>query len=228
MLMIPKGEMNMFRRVFSLIMICAMVLAAAFVPAAAETAEEPAEGMNRVIFYWFSDGANYDKCDMWIWFPNADGRGYLFEPCDYGVRVMLDVPESVEKVGYIVRKDCSEPGGTSWGSATKDVDADRYAEITGRVTEVYLKPGDSHQYLSKDGGQTLYEEKTFQLAGITTMNEIQYFINPAARIESLDQVKVTSDGREVKIEKLSSLNNNVITGKIILAEELDLTKEYTV
>ena len=216
----------MFRRICSLILGLAMVLA--MIPAVAEDAFEPPEGMNRVIFYWYGDGVDYSTCDMWIWFPNADGRGYLFEPCDYGVRVVMDVPADVKQVGFIVRTNCSDPGGASWGSATKDVDADRYADVTGRVTEVFLKPGDSHMYLSKDHGQTLYEEKKFTMAGITALNEIQYFLNPATRIESLDQVRVTADGREIPVVGLSSLNNNVITGKITLGEELDLSKVYVV
>ena len=215
------------RRAAAIGLLLAMLFTLA-VPAAAEDPGEPAEGMNRVIFYWYGDGADYDTCDMWIWFPNADGRGYLFEPCDYGVRVVLDVPESVSQVGFIVRKACSEPGGKSWGSATKDVDADRYAEVTGKITEVFLKPGDSHMYLSNDHGKTLYEEKKFTLAGITAMNEIQYFLNPATRIESLDQVRVTAEGQEIPVTGLSSLNNNVITGKITVDGELDLSKAYTV
>ena len=218
----------MFRRICSFILGLAMMLALAIPAAGAEDASDIPEGMNRVIFYWYGEGADYDTCDMWIWFPNADGRGHLFEPCDYGVRVVIDVPEDVKQVGFIVRTGCSDPGGASWGSATKDVDADRYADVTGKVTEVFLKPGDSHIYLSKDHGVTLYEEKKFTLAGITAMNEIQYFLNPATRIESLDQVKVTLDGQEIPVVGLSSLNNNVITGKITLGENLDLSKVYTV
>ena len=216
----------MVRRICSFILGLAMVFA--LIPAGAEEIPEPAEGMNRVVFYWYGEGVDYDTCDMWIWFPNADGHGYLFEPCEYGVRVVLDVPEDVSQVGFIVRTDCSDPGGAGWGSATKDVDADRYAEITGKVTEVFLKPGDSHIYLSKDHGKTLYEEKKFTLAGITAMNEIQYFLNPATRIESIDQVRVSADGKDIPVTALSSLNNNVITGKITLGENLDLAKVYTV
>ena len=218
----------MFRRFCSLVVGLAILFTLVIPAAGAEETGEPAEGMNRVVFYWYGEGVDYATCDMWIWFPNADGRGYLFEPCDYGVRVVLDVPEGVDKVGFIVRKACSDPGGTSWGSATKDVDADRYADITGKVTEVFLKPGDSHMYLSNDHGKTLFEEKKFTLAGITAMNEIQYFLNPATRLESLDQVRVTADGQEIPVTGLSSLNNNVVTGKITVDGELDLSKVYTV
>ena len=188
------------------------------------------EGMRQVVFYWYQDSGNYDACDMWIWLPEKDGRAYLFHPCEYGAKVVLNVPEDTSKVGFIVRRDCSDPGGTSWGSATKDYDGDRYAELTGDVTEVYLKPKDENQYKSDDHGKTLYQEKKMTMAGITGMNEIQYYLNPAVRIESLDQVKVTEQdtGRKLEVTGLSSLNNQVITGKITVGEELDLSRIYTV
>ena len=219
----------MMKRMLSLLTALLMLLAVIPVSAGAEEYTLPMEeGKNQIIFYWDAEDANLDNCDMWIWFPNADGRGYLFHPCEYGGKVALNVPEDVGQVGFIVRRDCSEPGGTGWGSAVKDYDGDRFAVITGRTTEVYLKTGDGHQYLSNDGGKTLYEEKTFTLAAVTAMNEIQYYINPAARIGSMDQVRVTEGGRPVEVIGLSSLNNEVVTGKITLAEELDLSKVYTV
>ena len=143
---------------------------------------------------------------------------------------MLNVPESESKVGFIVRRNCSDPGGASWGEATKDYDGDRYAEITGDTTEIYLLPGDENLYKSDDGGKTLYQEKLLSMAGITAMNEIQYHLTPAVRLESLDQVKVTDreTGRQLEVIGLSSLNNNVITGKITVGEELDLSRIYTV
>ena len=202
--------------------------------AAAEGEEEfmlpREEGMRQLTFYWFRDTGNYDNCDMWIWFPDADGKGYLFHPCEYGAKVVLNVPKEISKVGFIVRTDCSEPGGNSWGSATKDYDKDRYAELTGDTTEIYLKPGDASQYKSDDHGKTLYQEKKMTMAGITEPDKIQYFLTPAVRIESLDAVKVRDreTGRELEVTALSSLNNQVITGTVTLGEELDLSRAYTV
>ena len=121
-------------------------------PAVEEYTLEREEGCNQLTFYWHADGVDYSKCDMWIWYPNADGKGYLFHECEYGAKVVLNVPEDVTEVGFIVRRDCSEPGGTSWGNATKDYDGDRFAEITGPDTVIYLKPGDGAQYFSNDGG----------------------------------------------------------------------------
>ncbi|MCR5611554.1 MAG: type I pullulanase [Clostridiales bacterium] len=185
-------------------------------------------GTNRLVFYWTAEGVNYDKCDMWIWYPNADGHGYLFHRCEYGVKVMLNVPEDVTEVGFIVRKNCSDPGGASWGDAEKDYDGDRWAKIEGDVTEIYLKAGDGAQYKSNDGGKTLYQEKEFNLAGIVAMNKIKYNITPALRITSLDQIKVYEGDREIEIEEVSSLDNEVVTGIITLKEELDISKVYTV
>ena len=186
------------------------------------------DGCNQITFYWNSDGADYSKCDMWIWFPNADGRGYLFHECEYGAKVVLNVPEDVKEVGFIVRRNCSDPGGTSWGDATKDYDGDRYADITGHDTAVYLKAGDGAIYLSNDGGKTLYQAKEFKMAGIVAFDKIKYTVSPATRITSLDQIKVKEGEREIEVKELSSLNNEVITGVLTLKEELDVTQAISV
>ena len=197
-------------------------------PAGTEYTLEREPGTNQLIFYWKVDNVDLSKCDMWIWYPNADGRGYTFHDWAYGGKVILNVPEDITEVGFIVRRDCSQPGGTSWGDATKDYDDDRYAQITGEVTEVYLLPGDGAQYISTDGGKTLGQSNQFSLAEITEMNKIRYHITPATRFTSLDQIKVLDGDREIPVESLSSLNNEVIMGDITLAEDLDFSKVYTV
>ena len=189
-------------------------------------AREP--GTNQLTFYWKAQDVDLSKCDMWIWFPNAEGKGYPFHPCDFGGKVVLNVPEEITELGFIVRKNCSDPGGTSWGEATKDFESDRFAVITGEETVIYLLPGDGAQYVSEDGGVTLTQSKKFTLADIVDLNQIRYHITPATRFTSLDQVKVLDGDRELKIEDLSSLDNEVISGVITLAEELDFSKTYTV
>ncbi|MBO6061688.1 MAG: hypothetical protein J6P98_06210, partial [Clostridia bacterium] len=39
-------------------------------------------GCNKLTFYWNYPDADYSTCDMWIWYPNKDGRGYPFHPCE--------------------------------------------------------------------------------------------------------------------------------------------------
>ena len=194
----------------------------------AEYTLAPQEGCNQLTLYWSYPGEDYEKCDVWVWFPGRDGHGELFHPCAYGAKAVVNVPEEVSEVGFIVRRDCSDPGGSSWGSATKDFDGDRFAEITGRDTAIYLKSGEQMQYTSKDGGVTLDPIRVFKLAGIQSPTEIRYSLSPAKRIASLDEVAVYDGGTRLAVSALSSLNNEVVSGTITLAEPLDLSRSYEV
>ena len=194
---------------------------------AEEYTEEIPEGHNQITFYWTWDGS-YENCDIWIWWGDKAGKGYLFHECEYGGKVIVNVPEGVTEIGFIVRRDCSDPGGSSWGSATKDYEQDRFATIEGRETFVYLQPGDPSQYKSNDGGKTLYMTKKFTMAGMMDINKIQYRVTPKMTITSLDQVKVYDGEREVAIASISTLNKEATFGDIVLAEELDLGKVYRV
>ena len=185
------------------------------------------DGCNQLVLYWHADRAvDINTSDVWIWWGDVAGKGYTFLPCAYGFKCVVNVPEDVKEVGFIVRTDCSEPGGTSWGSATKDFEADRFAVITGKETHIYLVSGDGAQYYSEDGGKTLEQIRIFTQAGIVSANEIRYTVAPAVRISDLSQIKLTLDGKEVAIEKLSVLGNKVVSGVITTAKPLDITKNY--
>ena len=185
------------------------------------------EGYNRVTFYWTYPGS-YDSCDMWLWWEGKDGRGYPFTPCDYGGMVTVDVPEGIAEIGFIVRRDCSEPGGSAWGSATKDYEQDRFAVIEGRETEIYLKSGDPAQYSSSDGGKTLDMAKKLNFAAMVDERELEYRIEPAMTVTDLGQIKVYEGNREVEITGLSSLGQETTFGRIELAESLDPAGNYRV
>ena len=213
---------------------------------AAESAPDPAEapapapipadeytlekepGCRQLTLYWTRSDTDYDKCDVWIWFPGRDGHGELFHPCAYGVKCVVNVPEDVSEVGFIVRRDCSEPGGSSWGEATKDVEEDRFAVLTGEETRIYLKSGVIEQFSSLDGGATLEPIRVFTMAGIVSPTQIRYFISPSAELTDLAQVHVREGEREIAVKSLSSLNNKVITGVIEVEEVLDVSKAYSV
>ena len=194
-------------------------------PTEAEYTEPLQEGYNQVTFYWSYPGT-YENCDMWIWWDNKDGKGYPFHPCDYGAKVIVNVPEEITEVGFIVRRDCSDPGGSSWGNATKDFEQDRFAAIEGRQTEIYLKTGDASQYISNDGGKTLTMAKKFTMAGMTDQNHLQYRITPAAMISELSQIKLYKDDTPVAITEVSSLGKEAASGIITTAEPLDLAGNY--
>ena len=223
----------LYKRLISLLL-SALLLALPLMGCLAEEAEEDEytlerePGTRQLTLYWYRPDTNYETCDMWIWFPGGDGSGHLLHPCAYGVKCVVNVPESVSEVGFIVRRNCSDPGGSSWGEATKDYGDDRFAILTGDETSIYLKPGDGMQYTSPDGGQTLEPIRIFQIAGIITPTQIRYFISPALRIESLSDVHVRQGERELEVTGLSSLNNQVVTGVITVGEELDIALPYTV
>ena len=130
-------------------------------------------GCNQLTIYISLKGNSktYDPkvSDIWCWWEDKAGQGYLLNECQYGYKIVLNIPEEVKEVGFIVRTYCSEPGGNSWASATKlGTDENRFIIMneTGDTT-VYLKADDAAQYSSKDGGKTLKVIKKFSIAGIT-------------------------------------------------------------
>ena len=185
------------------------------------------DGYNQVTFYWDYKG-DPETADFWIWHGDVAGKGYAVYPCAYGVKCVINVPDTVSEIGFIPRYNCSDPCGTEWGTATKDYEGDRFVVITERETVVYLVSGDPTQYYSKDGGKTLLIKHDIGIVAMTSFTTLQYSITPRTKIESLDQIKVYADGEQMEIAQLSSLGKNVSNGIITLTERLDPSKKYTV
>ena len=190
------------------------------------------DGYNQLTLYW-KGKTNYATADIWIWYADVNGQGYTFHECEYGGKVVVNIPEDVNEVGFIVRTNCSEPGGSTWGSCIKDYDQDRFVEIEGKETVIYLKSGDPYQYHSEDGGKTLIQIKKLALAGIVEDNKIKFNVTPNVKLTSLNQVKLYEGNREVQIEKItdktgyqSMLNRSIGTAYITVLETLDLGKNY--
>ena len=196
-------------------------------------------GCNQLTIYISLKGNSktYDPkvSDIWCWWEDKAGQGYLLNECQYGYKIVLNIPEEVKEVGFIVRTYCSEPGGNSWASATKlGTDENRFIIMneTGDTT-VYLKADDAAQYSSKDGGKTLKVIKKFSIAGITELSNrngygvIQYNLTPATTITSLDQIKVFDGDRQLNI-KVSKMGSSTTSADITVLEELQINKTYRV
>ena len=196
------------------------------VPPTEEYTEPIPEGYNQVTFYWTWDGS-YENCDVWAWWGDVAGKGYLFHECEYGAKAVVNVPEGVEELGFIVRRDCSDPGGSSWGSATKDYEPDRFAPIEGKETHVYLKSGDPALYKSNDGGRTLDQTKKITIVTMADESKLLYRITPKAELAPSD-ITVYQGDRAVEILSLSTEGKEAANGYIELAEPLDLTAAYRV
>ncbi len=186
---------------------------------------EKEEGKNQLTIYW-QGNADPATTDIWMWWEGKDGSGYNVHECGYGLKVVVNVPIEIDKVGFIVRTDCSDPGGSAWGTATKDYDQDRFAIITGEETFIWLKEGDGSQYTTKDNGETFEMIKLFTNAGMINLSQIQYNLTPACEIQSLSDVRLTCGNEVIEITAVSSLGNKVDNGIIQVAGQLDITKEY--
>ena len=182
-----------------------------------------ADGTNQLTIYWDYDG-EISTASFWIWPEGGDGRGYLVTKCEYGVKCVVDIPEGITRVGFIACYNCDNPGGTSWIGGVKDYDGDRYVDMNGDTT-IYLKRGDSVIYFSEEEANAV--APTISAAGMTSFTTISYKLPKALRVTSLDQIKVMDGDRRIEVVSLSTLNNQVNHGEITVAENLDLSKTYT-
>ncbi len=187
------------------------------------------DGYNQLTLYWNNKKGVYDNCDIWLWFPGADGRGHTFHECGYGGKVVINVPQDVTEVGFIVRTGCSDPGGTSWGTATKDgTDSDRFAIIEGRETVIYLKSGDQYQYTSNDGGKTLVQIKKLSMVGIINSNEISFSVTPSAKITDFSQIRITDGENEIPVVSVSPMGRLSGQFYVKIDGDFDLSKIYSI
>lgn len=182
----------------------------------------------RLTIYWNgNDGTN--NCDVWAWWDGKAGSGHRLQPCGYGAKCTIDVPVCVEAIGFIVRTNCSDPCGTSWGTAYKDWPEDRTVELKGRETTIYLRTGDGNQYTSRDEGRTLDPIRVFSFAEMVDRRTIRYHINPAATIVQKSQITVTDeDGAKAKVVIMEPLGQDSQIGTVTLEDDLDISRRYTV
>lgn len=187
------------------------------------------DGKNQITFYYNRSAGNYDKCDIWMWEEGgAEGRGFLLYECEYGAKAVINIDENCARVGFIVRTNCSDPGGTSWGTATKDgTQDDRFVSIKERETFVYLKGGDKKAYSSSDGGKTLVEIKSVDMADLRDLRTVQYAVSSASAMTTeIGSVKLKDGGgNEVKIAEIKSVSK--LHAQIKTESELSLNKAYT-
>ncbi len=188
---------------------------------------EREDGCRQITFYWTHSNLDIATSDIWVWWDGKEGSGYLMHECDYGAKAVINVPENINQVGFIVRRDCSDPGSDAWGDATKDFSEDRFAILEGDSTYIWLKPGDGAQYTSNDG-KTLMQIKKFTLAGIIDLHKIQYSVTPALKLTGYKQISVYQGEKKMTITDITNLGVEASNAVITLDEEIDISKEYRV
>lgn len=209
--------------IFCALLSCLLVFAACGGNSGEETEYElPLEDGCRQVTIYYNRAEGYSDCDVWLWYGTVAGRGYEFHECDYGAKVVVNVPASTEEIGFIIRTGSTNPGGTTWTTEKKDgTDSDRKIALKGDYTVVYTKAGDGNNYTSSDGGKTLEIIRFLSMADMQDATHIKVTLSDNSKITK-DKVKVKkSDGSEVTV---NSVSDNILT----LASPLDLASAYTV
>lgn len=181
---------------------------------------ERAEGTKQVTIYYNRE-EGYEGCDVWFWYDSVDGRGYEFHKCAYGAKFVINVPDTVEEVSYIIRTGCSDPGGTSWGTANKDgTDSDRKIKLTGDYTVIYTKAKDKNNYISNDGGKTLEVIKFISIADMQDATHVKVALSDGSSVSKDDVSIKDAGGNAVAV---SGVSGNIVT----VSSALDLSVAYT-
>ena len=151
--------------------------------------ELPLEDGYRQVTIYYNRAEGYDDCDIYLWYGTVTGRGYALHGCEYGGKVVLNVPENIEEVGFIIRTNCT-PGSDSWDGVNKDgTDSDRKIALTGERTVIYTKAGDPNSYTSDDGGKTLTVIKFLSMADMQDATHIKVTLSDGSAVTK-DKVKV--------------------------------------
>ncbi|MBD5632694.1 MAG: type I pullulanase [Clostridia bacterium] len=179
---------------------------------------EKEDGCNQLTIYYNRE-QGYDDSDVWLWADEGfDGRFLTWHECDYGAKTVVNVPNTVEKVGYIIRTNVTPGGG--WDGSVKDgTDTDRSIKITGEDTVIYTKAGDPNNYTSEDGGKTLTLMRFIAMADMVDATHVQITVSDNSTLKLEDVSIKDGDGNAVTV---SAINNNKLT-----TSKLDLGKSYT-
>jgi pullulanase len=167
-----------------------------------------------IIHYHRWDG-NYDGWNLWIWWVepiSKEGAAYQFtEKDDFGVVAKVKFPETLTKVGIIVRLG-------EWKE--KDVAMDRFITIKDGKAEVWLLQGIEQIYTTKPdtSPRVLFAQARDQYT-------IEAYLTGQVDTTKVG-AKVTVDGQPLKIARVEKANPTDISRtnhvKVVLAEPIKL------
>lgn len=120
---------NVFRTGISAVLLVIMFLTNVF-GILGNSLQVKAAGTTLILHYGGREDNNYDNWNLWIWEEGADGQTVTFRAeDDFGKIAVYQSTNSPEKIGFIVKKG-------DWEA--KDVEADRFVEMNGETTEVWV------------------------------------------------------------------------------------------
>ncbi|MFA5478396.1 MAG: type I pullulanase [Candidatus Muiribacteriota bacterium] len=165
-----------------------------------------AYGKSLTVNYHRYDG-NYDEWNLWIWLENGEGKSYNFtEKTDYGVKTIINFPEEVERIGFIVRKG-------EW--VEKDVDEDRYIDLTKSNREIWLLSSDREIYSRRNDVDT---SDRIISGFIESSNTIRLVLT--SEIETSSSKKnftlKNSSGNFIEIKNVTPWNSKTISTEYVI------------
>lgn len=113
----------------------------------ADTLQVKAAGTTLIVHYGGREDNNYEGWNLWIWEEGADGQAVSFSAeDDFGKIAVYQSTQTPQKIGFIVRLN-------EWEA--KDVEGDRFAEMNGGTTEIWVSSGmEEFVYEAPEGYQS--------------------------------------------------------------------------
>lgn len=122
------------RKRITAFMLAVLMPLAAILGMCMQTISYAAPGTQFIVHYGGREDGNYSGWNMWIWEEGFEGTAINFTAEDsFGKIAMYQCSENTERIGFIVRLN-------EWEA--KDVEVDRYADITGPVVEIWVTSGE--------------------------------------------------------------------------------------
>lgn len=177
----------------------------------------------KLVVHYYRYGQDYQDWNIWGWVPSRTGESYSISgDSDFGKTFEIDLPDSAESFGLLIRKG-------NWES--KDVSHDRYITVNKGVTEIYVIEGDDQIYLNKEQA-----DRHSKILGAfqDTPDSIWVNLTNPLTLSGQGTQGFTLYGEDTKAIPIRAVVNadgqegpcNTSFLKLILAQPLDVGKRY--
>lgn len=175
-----------------------------------------AEGKLILKLHYHREDGNYDGWDVWLWEVGGEGGGVPFNDEDGEMVATKEITPGITNVGFIVRTE-------DW---VKDFDGDQFIDISEMVSgtvHIYVESG-VEGYTKEYGDDVVIGTK---LKSAVYNNDSTITVTMTGEIEAnLDNVFSVA-GKEDEIAIASVTADQDFTYTVVLSEELDPFKSYT-
>lgn len=184
----------------------------------------PAEGQIQVNLHYTRYNKDYTGWNVWFWPKGGDGTANEFTgEDDFGKVVSYNVDAAAGELGFIVRLN-------EWEA--KDTDGDRFIDLSKAkdgVVDVWIIESDVAVHYNKDDADLTPK---FLSTTLNTSKTLKVKVTVPIDTDDAESLKlfkvVDEDGKEYKIANLYSEKGVSNEFEINMAEELPLSKMYSV